>query len=98
MTIKLLTEHHLEFLSLTGGFTGSFECTLVKIPHCWKSHVTAHIIIPAFSLEKKGYINFVSKSVRRPSVRLAVSPSVTFLVNVYPPKPLEVAASNLVVE
>ena len=42
MTVKLLTEHHLEFLSLKGGCTGSSESTLVKIPHCWKSHVTAH--------------------------------------------------------
>ena len=41
MTVKLLTEHHLEFLSLIGGCTGSSESTLVKIPHCWKSHVTA---------------------------------------------------------
>ena len=76
MTIKLLTEHHLEFLSLTGGFTGSFECTLVKIPHCWKSHVTAHIIIPAFSLEKKGIlISCQSQSVRG-SVRPSCSESV----------------------
>ena len=29
MTVKLLTEHHLEFLSLTGGCTGSSESTLV---------------------------------------------------------------------
>ena len=43
MTVKLLTEYHLEFLSLKGGFTGSSESTLVKMPHCWKSHVTAHI-------------------------------------------------------
>ena len=43
MTVNLLTEHHLEFLSLKGGCTGSSESTLVKIPHCWKSHVTAHI-------------------------------------------------------
>ena len=43
MTIKLLTEHHLEFLSLTGGCTGSSESTLVKMPHCCKSHVMAHI-------------------------------------------------------
>ena len=42
MTVKLLTEHHLEFLSLTGGCTGSYESTLVKMPHCWKSHVKAH--------------------------------------------------------
>ena len=44
MTVKLLTEQHLEFLSLKGGCTGSFESTLVKMPHCWKSHVTAQII------------------------------------------------------
>ena len=29
MTIKLLTEHHFEFLSLTGGCTGSSESILV---------------------------------------------------------------------
>ena len=45
MTVKLLTEQHLEFLSLKGGCTGSSESTLVKIPHCWKSHVAAHITI-----------------------------------------------------
>ena len=39
MTLRLLTEHHLEFLSLNGGFTGSSESTLVKIPHCWKCHM-----------------------------------------------------------
>ena len=44
MSVKLLTEHHLEFLSLKGGFTGWSESTLVKPPHCWKSHVTAQFI------------------------------------------------------
>ena len=44
MIVKLLTEHHLEFLSLKGCCTGSPESTLVKIPHCWKSHVMAHIV------------------------------------------------------
>ena len=44
MSVNLLTERHLEFPSL-GGCTGSSESTLVKIPHCWKSHVTAHFII-----------------------------------------------------
>ena len=39
MTAKLMTEHHLEFLSLKGGWS---ECTLVKMSHCWKSHVTAN--------------------------------------------------------
>ena len=44
MIVKLLTEHHLEFLSLTGGCRGSSESTLVKMLHCWKSHVTAHYL------------------------------------------------------
>ena len=39
MIFKLLTEHHLKFLSLKGGCRGSSESTHVKMPHCWKSHV-----------------------------------------------------------
>ena len=31
MIVKPLTEHHLEFLSLKGGRTGSYESTLVKM-------------------------------------------------------------------
>ena len=42
MTVKLLTEPHLRFLSLTEGCTGSSESALVKMPHCWKTHVAAH--------------------------------------------------------
>ena len=58
MIVKLLTEHHLEFLSLKGGCTCSSESTHVKMPHelwheisnnvkmphCWKSHATAHLV------------------------------------------------------
>ena len=44
MTVKLLIERHLEFLSLKGGGPGSSESTLVNMPHCWKSHVTAHFL------------------------------------------------------
>ena len=43
-TVKLLTEQHLKFISLKGGYTGSPDSTFVKMPHCWKSHVVAHII------------------------------------------------------
>ena len=45
MTVKLyiLTEPHLRFLNLKGGCTGSCESTLVKMPHCWKSRVTAQL-------------------------------------------------------
>ena len=45
MSVKLLTKHHLEFLSLKGDCTGSSESTLVKMPHCWKSHVVAHMFL-----------------------------------------------------
>ena len=41
VTVKLLTEHHLECLSLKGGCTDLSESTLVKMPHCWKLHVAA---------------------------------------------------------
>ena len=45
MSVKLLNEHHLEFLSLKGGSTGPSESTLVKMPHCWKPHAMAlHMI------------------------------------------------------
>ena len=44
MIVKLLTELHLEFLSLTEGCRGLSESTLVKIPHCWKSHAAAHLL------------------------------------------------------
>ena len=41
MIVKLLTEHHLEFLGLKGGCRGSSESTLVKMSNCWKSHALA---------------------------------------------------------
>ena len=44
MSVKLLTEHNLEFPNLKGGCTGSSESTLAKMPHYWKSHVAAHLI------------------------------------------------------
>ena len=44
MIVKLLAEYHLEFLSIKGGCRGSSESTYVKMPYCWKSHATAHLI------------------------------------------------------
>ena len=41
---KLLIEHHLELLSLNGGYKASLSLH-VKMPHCWKSHATAHYYI-----------------------------------------------------
>ena len=47
MSVKLLTVVNIilsfEFLSLKGGCTGSSESTLVKMPHCWNSRVTAQL-------------------------------------------------------
>ena len=43
MIVKLLTNHNLEFLSLKGGCTGLSASTLVKMPHCLKSHVAAQL-------------------------------------------------------
>ena len=45
MIFKLLTEHNLEFLRLKGGYTGLYEPTHVKMPHCWKSQDAAQISI-----------------------------------------------------
>ena len=42
MSMKLLSEHHLEFLSLKGGCTALSESIHVKMPHCWEFHVMAH--------------------------------------------------------
>ena len=43
MIVKLLREHHLEFLSLNGGCRGSSESIHVKMPHCSKSHALAQM-------------------------------------------------------
>ena len=45
--LRLLTEHHLEFLRLK-GCTGSSDSTHVKMPHCWKSHVEALFLVWIF--------------------------------------------------
>ena len=45
MNVQLLAEQHLEFLSLKEGCTEWSESTLVKMSDCWKSHVTAHLVV-----------------------------------------------------
>ena len=49
MIVKLLTEHHFEFLSLKGDCRGSSESTHVKMTHCWKSHATAQMFFGEFN-------------------------------------------------
>ena len=64
MTIKLLTEHHLEFLSLNGGCTGSHESTLVKMSHCWKSHVNGRFCCVFFNGDHNILSNLIISSVK----------------------------------
>ena len=49
MTVKLLTEHHLGFLSLKGGCIGLSESTLVKMPDCWRSNVASQLCVNPFT-------------------------------------------------
>ena len=42
-----MAEQRSEFLSLKGGCRGLSESKLVKIPHCWKSRVMAHMELTA---------------------------------------------------
>ena len=63
MIVKLLTEHHLEFLSLTGGCGGLAESTLVKMSNCWKSHAAAqYMVITSISILKQRKIDQVYAS------------------------------------
>ena len=45
MTVGLLSDRHLEFLSLRGGCAGSSGSAFVRVPHCQKSHATAHMYV-----------------------------------------------------
>ena len=65
MIVKLLTEHHLEFLSIKGGCTCSSESINDKMPICWKSHATAHIRSSVFSFSSS-FRPDTRKQFRRP--------------------------------
>ena len=58
MIVKLLTEHYLEFVSLTGGCRDSSESTLVKMSNCWKSHARAHMILPLINQSDNDFSSF----------------------------------------
>ena len=44
MSVKLLTEHHLELLSLKEDCTGLSGSTRMKMPHCWKARVAPQMV------------------------------------------------------
>ena len=73
MTVKLLTAHNLEFLSLKGGCTGSSESIHVKMPHCWKSHVAAQISITKMKMNDPFTFCFCSPSFNTENLSMHVS-------------------------
>ena len=64
MIVKLLTEHHLEFLSLKGSCRGSSESTLVKISLCWKSHAAAQFFISRINTASEPSLLAYAKSIK----------------------------------
>ena len=50
MIVKLLTEHHLDVLSLKECCRNLSEFTLVKISNCCKSHAAAHILRVVYTI------------------------------------------------
>ena len=86
MIVKLLSEHHSEFLSLTEGCIGSFESTLVKLPHCWKSqliyYMTSILVLIGFSLTvKAATLIFISgRGLAISSAKQGKSGSIYYLV------------------
>ena len=93
MSVKLQTKHLLEFLSLTGCFTGSYESTLVKMSNCWKSHAAALIISVTANINEMAllstssytqYIDWPCGSRVEKQVRITFNFNGNFaLVNVY---------------
>ena len=75
MNVELLTEHHLGFLSLKDGCTCTSESTLVKIPHCLKSHVTAQIYL---KFCEKFWFNILSINIFETMLRRILLMCLTF--------------------
>ena len=81
MSVKLLTEHHLEFLSLAGGCTGTSESIIVKMPHYWESHGATLIYSLGFyagrkkekmsaeDKEEDQFFNFIHKVLHETPIR-----------------------------
>ena len=72
LTLKLLTGHDLDLLSFKWGCTGLYESTLVKMPHCWKSHARAQIQVCVSWMPKFGELLFSTLQVLT-SVPIGVS-------------------------
>ena len=58
MIVKLLTEHHFEFLSLKGGSTGLYESIHVK-SHIVGNHMLRLILCSSSSSEVSDQVRFI---------------------------------------
>ena len=58
MIVKLLSEHHIEFLSLTGGCRGLSESTFVIMSNCWKSHAATQMLFNIHTCSHNYYLVF----------------------------------------
>ena len=72
MSVKLLTEHNLEFLSLKGGRKGSSESIHFEIPHCWKSHVAAQMVYLYLELELSNFVWLYCRFIHHTKLVLAL--------------------------
>ena len=75
MSVKLLTEHRLEIVSLKGGYTGSSESTLVKM-QC----VAAQFMIHYIGFEPMRTIRWVH-SYRKEKEKFRQVPQVWFFMH-----------------
>ena len=84
LSVKLLTKHHLEFLSLNGGCTGLFESIHVKLPHCWKSHASAHLVLSCKQYNSWRNVTFENNSsVCRPYITVLNLKWIVLFLNQY---------------
>ena len=71
MIVNLMNEHLLECLSLEGGCRSSSESTHVKMPHCWKSHALAQLVLPVIPAIPFSATGFLKKNPKRNAPSIA---------------------------
>ena len=69
MSVKLLTEHRLEFLSLKGGFTNLNLLILLKVPSREKALLTLHVVTEMHFLLQKNLKNIMHGRVKMYAMR-----------------------------
>ena len=77
MTVKLLTEQYMEYLSLQGGCTGSSESTLIKNENVTLLEITCHssLMIKSFVFIKMNKILLQIQGLKLDKISLHLNPS-----------------------